>query len=315
MGKIKQWIVSNKVWSIVIASVLVVAIALAIALPLALRHKHEYSEDWSKDATCHWHACTGKKCDEITDKAEHTYGEWTVSTPAGYGVDIVKEHSCTVCGYKQEQTVENTKLESHNTLVMSNTAFNNIATGAYAGKLLISAKIINGALSVGDKLVVDGYDGELTVLGISTASAPNTELNTVDYNATEEIRILCEESVSKDLFTTNAYITKSGAPVQRYTKFTLSVTTTSERKSPFFNDFRPQLIIGGKTVTVVVSDIVNTVDGSDVLGILPNGGTGTMTVTIDDENVSVVAWAGMEIVGKDGSKSIFNGTVTGVLTA
>ncbi len=313
MGKIKQWIVSNKVWSIVIASVLVVAIALAIALPLALSHRHTWT--WSHDTVYHWHACTGKKCDEITDKAEHTYGEWTVSTPAGYGVDIVKEHSCTVCGYKQEQTVENTKLESHNTLVMRNTAFNNMATGAYTGKLLISAIIINGSLSVGDKLVVDGYDGELTVLGIVTASAPNTELNTVDYNTTEEIRILCEESVSKDLFTTNAYITKSGAPVQRYTKFTLSVTTTSERTSSISNNLRSKLIIGGKTVTVVVSDIVNTVDGSDVDGILGNGGTGTMTVTIVDENVSVVAWAGMEIVGKDDSKIIFNGTVTGVLTA
>lgn len=33
MEKIKQWIVAHKVWSIVIASVLVVAIALSIALP------------------------------------------------------------------------------------------------------------------------------------------------------------------------------------------------------------------------------------------------------------------------------------------
>lgn len=81
MGKIKQWIVAHKVWSIVIASVLVVAISLSITLPLALRHKHTYS-DWSADATYHWHACTGKKCDEITDKAEHTFGD---------------DNKCTVC--------------------------------------------------------------------------------------------------------------------------------------------------------------------------------------------------------------------------
>ena len=316
MEKIKQWIVSNKVWSIVIASVLVVAITLAIALPLALAHRHTYSEDWSHDASYHWHDCTGEKCDEYSEKSEHTYGEWTVTTPAGYGVDIVQVRTCSVCGYNQSKTVEGSRLESHNTLVMSNTGFANFATGsAYAGKLFISAKIINGSLSVGDKLVVDGYDGELTVSAISTASAPSTTLNTIDYTTTEEIRIMCEETVSKDLFIVNSYITKSGAPVQRYTKLTLSITTTSEKSNPIMNNYRPNLTIGGKTVNVVVSDIVNTTDGSEVNGILGKGGTGTMTVTIVDENVSVIAWAGMEIVGKENTKTVFNGTVTAVLTA
>lgn len=316
MEKIKQWIVSNKVWSIVIASVLVVAIALAIALPLALAHRHTYSEDWSHDAVYHWHDCTGEKCDEIIDKAEHTYGEWTVTTPAGYGVDIVQVRTCSVCGYNQSKTVEGSRLESHNTLVISNTSFSNIATGsAYAGKLVISAKIINGSLSVGDKLVVDGYDGELTVSAISTASAPSTTLNTIDYTTTEEISILCEETVSKDLFTVNAYITKSGAPIQRYTKLTLSITTTSEKTAPIFDSYRPTLTIGGQTVNVVVSDIVNTTDGSELNGILGNGGTGTMTITLTDANASIVALVGMEVVGKEGTKTVFNGTVTAVLTA
>lgn len=73
---------AHKVWSIVIASVLVVAIALSISLPLALRHKHSYSKDWSADETYHWHECTGKKCDEISGKAEHTFGD---------------DNKCTVC--------------------------------------------------------------------------------------------------------------------------------------------------------------------------------------------------------------------------
>lgn len=45
MGKFKQWIVAHKVWSIVIASVLVVAIALSIALPLALKDRTMYTVD------------------------------------------------------------------------------------------------------------------------------------------------------------------------------------------------------------------------------------------------------------------------------
>ena len=105
MEKIKQWIVAHKVWSIVIASVLVVAIALSIALPLALRHKHTYSEDWSTDASYHWHACTGKDCDSTSDKAEHTFVDNSNDTQ--YWLE------CSVCGYEQEKidaTVDSTTL-------------------------------------------------------------------------------------------------------------------------------------------------------------------------------------------------------------
>lgn len=94
MGKIKQWIVAHKVWSIVIASVLVVSITLSISLPLALRHKHTYSKDWSADATYHWHECTGKKCDKTKGKEEHTFVDKNNDTQ--YWLE------CSVCGYQKD---------------------------------------------------------------------------------------------------------------------------------------------------------------------------------------------------------------------
>lgn len=42
MGKIKQWIVLHKLWSIIIASALVVAITLSVVLPITLSHKISY---------------------------------------------------------------------------------------------------------------------------------------------------------------------------------------------------------------------------------------------------------------------------------
>ena len=36
-------------------------------------HTHTYSEQWSHNETEHWHACTGADCDEVTDKAAHTW--------------------------------------------------------------------------------------------------------------------------------------------------------------------------------------------------------------------------------------------------
>lgn len=73
MGKIKQWIIAHKLWSIIIASVLVVGITLSISLPLALRHKHTFSDAWKVNETEHWHVCTGEKCDKTKDKEKHTF--------------------------------------------------------------------------------------------------------------------------------------------------------------------------------------------------------------------------------------------------
>ena len=49
-------------------------------------HTHSWATDWSKDATNHWHACTG--CGELNDKAAHDTN----------GTD----GACSVCGYKAQ---------------------------------------------------------------------------------------------------------------------------------------------------------------------------------------------------------------------
>ena len=50
-------------------------------------HDHVYSEQWSKDAEYHWHACETAGCKEVSDKAEHTW------------VDGV----CSVCEAKEDE--------------------------------------------------------------------------------------------------------------------------------------------------------------------------------------------------------------------
>ena len=75
-----------------------------------LEHKHTYATEWSKDENNHWHAATCAHTDEKNDLQAHTFGEWTTKTPADYGVDKVEERTCTVCGERQEQTVENSAI-------------------------------------------------------------------------------------------------------------------------------------------------------------------------------------------------------------
>lgn len=85
-------------------------LAICIALPsmfafTACGHKHEYSDDWSYDATNHWHACTGKECDETKDSAKHTITYNKTET--------THQAECSVCGYKGE-VVEHTFVAKHN---------------------------------------------------------------------------------------------------------------------------------------------------------------------------------------------------------
>lgn len=86
-------------------------LAICIALPTmfaltACGHKHKYSEDWSTDATSHWHACTSKDCKETKDSAEHTF-EATNTT------ETTHKLKCSVCGYEQAETAH-TFAQNHN---------------------------------------------------------------------------------------------------------------------------------------------------------------------------------------------------------
>ena len=70
----------------------------------ALGHvTHTPGEEWLSDDTNHWHKCTG--CTEKLGVAHHTYGDWTVVTPPTATVDGEQEHICSVCGYKQVESI------------------------------------------------------------------------------------------------------------------------------------------------------------------------------------------------------------------
>lgn len=85
MKQLKNWIIAHKLLSIIIAAVILVGATCAIVLPIALSHKHEFATTWTYDGESHWHACTGKKCEEVNGKEPHAY-------------DNECDDSCNVCG-------------------------------------------------------------------------------------------------------------------------------------------------------------------------------------------------------------------------
>ena len=74
--------------------------SFTVSLPLA---EHVWSEDWSKDASQHWHVCT--VCGERKDAAAHTWDEGQVTSQATCTGDGVMTYTCTVCGATKTEPI------------------------------------------------------------------------------------------------------------------------------------------------------------------------------------------------------------------
>ena len=74
------------------------------------KHTCEFSEEWTKDSTSHWHACQDPDCTEIADQAEHVWDEGTITTKATQEAAGVKTFTCTTCAQTKTEAVEFTGL-------------------------------------------------------------------------------------------------------------------------------------------------------------------------------------------------------------
>lgn len=90
-----------------ILSLLLVALLLLsnISLLASCAHKCEFATEWSKGATSHWHACTGKDCTEVADKANHTWNDGEITTKATQEAAGIKTYTCTVCSATKTKDV------------------------------------------------------------------------------------------------------------------------------------------------------------------------------------------------------------------
>ena len=70
-----------------------------------LNHTHKFSSDWTSNATDHWHAATCEHAEEVSGKAAHTFGEWETTVKATKENEGKKERICSVCSYKEEQSI------------------------------------------------------------------------------------------------------------------------------------------------------------------------------------------------------------------
>lgn len=68
-------------------------------------HEHTFATTYTTNETYHWYAATCEHKDEVKDKVEHSFGEWSITKYSTEETEGKKERECEVCHYKVEETV------------------------------------------------------------------------------------------------------------------------------------------------------------------------------------------------------------------
>ena len=128
----------KKTLSLIVAICLLASFA-AILTSCEEEHVHAFGEEWTYDENSHWHECTGEACTEISDKANHTWGESVIVTEATPDSEGVAEKKCTVCGAAKNESVAFEGISENKwDSMISDTAFENY-TFTTEGKMTVSA--------------------------------------------------------------------------------------------------------------------------------------------------------------------------------
>ena len=102
----------KSIWAFVLAICLIVP--AMFMMTACGKHKHSYSSEWTKTESQHWHACTGKDCEEKSDLADHDF-VWVEKTPAGVHTNKVETGTCSTCQYQKDRIVPNTATHTYET--------------------------------------------------------------------------------------------------------------------------------------------------------------------------------------------------------
>lgn len=100
----------KSIWALALSFMLFVP--AVFLLSACGKHEHSFSSDWSKSETQHWHACTGKNCEEKSNLGDHAF-VWVEKTPAGVHTDKVETGTCSTCQYQKDRTVEGSGANIH----------------------------------------------------------------------------------------------------------------------------------------------------------------------------------------------------------
>ena len=81
------------------------------AIPVMVHTEHTADSTWHKDSEYHWHECTFEGCEEVLDKAAHSWDDGVITTEPTHLLAGEKTYTCSVCGQTKVEPVA--KLSEH----------------------------------------------------------------------------------------------------------------------------------------------------------------------------------------------------------
>lgn len=102
-------------------------------------HEHSFASEWQKDADNHWHACTGDGCEEVSEKAAHTWDEGKITTEPTETEKGTKTYACIVCGQKKTEAIKETAPQTEDEILKYVIDAIN-ATRDYKGSITFNSK-------------------------------------------------------------------------------------------------------------------------------------------------------------------------------
>lgn len=205
------------------------ALCLALGLSAALAscaHKCEFSTEWSKDATSHWHPCINEECTEIADKADHTWDDGQITTQATQEIDGVKTFTCTACSATKTEPVAFTGMtEAEWNAAFASSVFENFA---YTEVATTSMTGMNIDAETSYKFTKDAAWAKMTMAGQSDESyAPDSEsADAVRDMLVESIREMTPFSGYKYDAATKTYKATRDIKIDSLEAFTRDVSLT-----------------------------------------------------------------------------------------
>ena len=198
-----------------------------------LEHTHTFAETWTSDEAKHWHACSG--CEEKSDEAIHTFGEWTVTTEATCTEKGSRKHTCTVCGYEGTEEIAATGHSYSSEWTKDSTNHWHVATCEHTEEVSEKAAHTfgdyvsnNDATTESDgtktrKCSVCGYQDTVTDAGskIETVATPTFSVESGEVISGTSVTITCATEGAK------IYYTKDGSePTASGTEYTEAISIT-----------------------------------------------------------------------------------------
>ncbi len=226
-------------------------------------HKCEFSDEWTSDGISHWHVCTDEKCEEVSEKAEHTFNDGEITVKATQETVGVKTYTCSVCNDIKEESIAFTGLnEEEWNDIFSEEAFANFTYSEEAVVKYSGIEITTTALykftetKVYASLTMAGQTAEETATGLQAANTKKDMINSIksmlkygifEYDAENKIYNLTGDMRIESLNTSAKSATlrfENGKPVElTYTCIVVSNGISMDGETTVtFSDFGTTVI-------------------------------------------------------------------------